>query len=179
MSYDRTDSVLTMTYHYKMKISKKQFEKIYDKQVDKIYRFVFLKVGSADIAQDLTSQTFTKAWKKAKSGLDIENPNAYIFQIARREIAGHYRQTSKVKIVSAESVQLVSGEDIEKDKGIQMEFEAIRTCLAELKEDQQNVLVLRYIDDRPIKEIAEMIGKKPGAVKMMIRRALDELREKI
>ena len=93
-----------------MKISKKKFEKIYDNQVDKIYRFVFLKVGSVDVAQDLTAQTFTKAWKQAKSGLDIENPNAYIFQIAKREIAGYYRQKYKVEIVSADSAQIVSGE---------------------------------------------------------------------
>ncbi len=162
-----------------MKISKQKFEKIYDNQVDKVYRFVFLKVGSVDIAQDLTAQAFTKAWKKAKSGLDIKNPSAYIFQIARREIAGHYRQASKMKIVSAEFVEIVSEENIEQNKGVQMEFETVRTCLAQLKEDQQNVLVLRYVDNRPIKEIAQIINKKPGAVKVMIHRALKELRDKM
>lgn len=159
-----------------MKISKKKFEKIYDNQVGKIYRFVFLKVGSIDIAQDLTSQTFIKAWKKAKAGLDIKNPNAYIFQIARREIAGHYRQASKIKIVSAESVEIVSEENIEQNQGIQMEFEAVRTSLTQLKEDHQNVLLWRYVDGRSVKEIAQLLGKEPNAVRVMIHRALKSLR---
>ena len=81
---------------------KKEFSKIYDKQVERIYRFIFLKVSSKEAAEDLTSETFLRTWKafeainQANAQLTpILNQNAFVFQIARNVIADYYRLRQK------------------------------------------------------------------------------------
>ena len=54
-----------------MKNLRKIFSKIYDRYIDKIYRFIFFKVNSQEIAQDLTSETFLKTWESFKNGNKI------------------------------------------------------------------------------------------------------------
>ena len=163
-----------------MRNPKKKFAKIYDKLVDKIYRFVFLKVGSEEVAEDLTAQVFAKGWERFSTGEDIRNPSAYLYQMARAEIANHFRQNSKFKLVSAETNQLADPQPgIEERQQGQSEIEALRTCLAKLNDDYQNVLIWRYLDGYSNKEIARMLEKSEGAVRVMLHRGLKELRQKM
>ena len=92
---------------------RKEFGKIYDKHIDKIYRFIFLKVSSQEIAQDLCSETFLKGWeayKNQKSNLknqkEIENVSAFLYRIARNLVTDHYRQKSRNQTVSTEFVSI-------------------------------------------------------------------------
>jgi len=162
------------------KSQEKQFEKIYDNYIDKIYRFVFLKVDSEEAAQDVTAQVFTKGWRKFKSGTRIKNVSAYLYQIARAEVANYYRGSRKYQIVSVESVQVVDTEqDIEKQQIKGSDIAEVKKLLGQLDEDSQNVLIWRYLDGYSNKEIAGMLGKSEGAVRVMIHRALAQLREKV
>lgn len=159
---------------------RRKFSKIYDQHIDKIYRFIFLKVDSEETAQDLTAQVFTKGWKKYKTGTDIKNINAYLFQIARNEIAGHYREESKINTVSTDAVAVVDDSvGPEETRQRQSDIQGIKQCLSQLKEDYQNVLIWRYTDGYSDEEIAEMLGKSKGAVRVMVHRALKELRGKM
>ena len=159
---------------------RKKFAKIYDANVAKIYRFVFLKVGSREIAEDLTSQVFTKGWKMVRTGADIKNHPAYLYQIARAEISNHYQKSNKFKIISAETVDIIDQTlPIEENQQKQSDFERIKNSLNSLNEESQNILVWRYIDERSIKEIAKMTQKSEGAVRVIIHRALKELRGKL
>ena len=158
----------------------KKFAKIYDKHIDKIYRFVFLKTGSKELAEDLTSQVFAKGWKKFKlQGAEIENMSAYLFQIARAEVASHYREEGRFKVVSAE----VS--DVEDEKS---GFEAlgqadgirgqdIQETLKKLDEDLQNIVIWHYVEGLPFKEIGKFLNRPEGTVRVMAHRALKELKE--
>jgi len=162
------------------KSQEKQFEKIYDDYLDKIYRFVFLKVDSEEAAQDVTAQVFTKGWRKFKSGTHIQNVSAYLYQIARAEVANYYRGSRKYQIVSVESVQVVDTEqDIEQQQIKGSDIAEVKKLLGQLDEDSQNVLIWRYLDGYSNKEIAGMLGKSEGAVRVMIHRALAKLKEKV
>jgi len=86
-----------------MKNLRKIFSKIYDRYIDKIYRFIFFKVNSQEIAQDLTSETFLKGWESFKNGTKIENPQAYLYKTARNLVIDFYREKGKVQIVSADN----------------------------------------------------------------------------
>lgn len=164
------------------KRQEKQFSRIYDNYIDKIYRFVFLKVGSEETAQDVTAQVFTKGWKKFKSGARIENVSAYLYQIARAEIANYYRGTNRYQVISTESVQIADLEGtpsaVESRQQLKGDIEKVKKILAQLDEDSQNVLIWKYLDNYSNKEIAEMLGKSEGAVRVMLHRALAQLREK-
>jgi len=159
---------------------KKKFTKIYDQHIDKIYRFIFLKVGSAETAEDLTAQVFTRGWKKFKSGEKIKNESAYLFQIARTQLANFYRQEAKYKIVSVSAIDIEdSAHTPEEEQKVKGEIKEMQDLLGELKEQYQDILILRYIDDYSISDIALMLNKSEGAVRVMLHRALGDLRKKI
>lgn len=165
-----------------MRNPKKKFSKIYDKYVEKIYRFVFLKVSSQEIAEDLTSAVFTKGWRKFKKEEDIQNVSAYLYQIARAEIANHYRGRSKFRTISTEASQIPifdSNPNSEESQQLQSDIVLLKNCLAKLSNDYQDVLVWRYIDGHSNREIAKILGKSRGAVRVMVCRALKALRTAI
>ena len=106
---------------------RKIFSSIYDKYVDKIYRFIFIKVSSQEIAEDLTSETFLRGWQVFKEREDIENPPAFLYQIARNLIIDHYREKGKAKIVSAEYTPIVDPrEDLEEKANLSSDLEEVR-----------------------------------------------------
>lgn len=164
---------------------KKNFSRVYDKNVRKIYRFIFLKVSSKETAQDLTSQTFLRAWEAFKKregnpGGKIENPSAFLYQIARNLVVDFYREKGRLETVSTENLSLADPQaDLEREAVLNSDFDLARKALANLKDDYQNVIVWRYLDDMSTAKIAELMDKKEGAVRVMIHRALKQLREEL
>jgi len=168
-----------------MKKEQKKFAKIYDKLVAKVFRFIFLKVDSPETAEDLTSQVFAKAFDRTvKRQAKVKNLPAYIYQLARAEVADYYRKNAKYKIISTESAQIfeqipdgqVSPED---SYQIQADLKALKTSLGELDEDAQNVLIWRYLDGLSYAQMAEIMEKPESTVRVMVHRALKELKEKL
>lgn len=162
-----------------MKNLKKIFTKIYDENVEKIYRFIFLKVDSKETAQDLTSKTFLKTWEAFKEK-KIENPRAFLYQVARNVIKDYYREKEKASIISLEEISLSdSFQEFQEKVNLNSEIERMKKALKELDEDYQNVLIWYYLDEIPIKEIAKMLNKTEGNIRVLIHRALNALREKL
>ncbi len=160
---------------------KKIFSKIYDQYIDKIYRFIFLKVNSVEVAEDLTSETFLRGWEafQAKKA-EIENPSAFLYQIARNLIVNHYREKSKAQIVSAEIAPIADPrQNLEEKAILASDLNLIRSALAELKEDYQNVIIWYYLDDLSIKEIAKMLDRTEPAIRVLIHRALKALKNQL
>ncbi len=170
---------------------RKQFSKIYDQNVERIYRFIFLKVSSQEIAEDLTSEVFTRGWqaykdqrlktKDQKEKCDIKNVTAFLYQIARNLIADHYRQKAQAQFVSMENVTPVvdTGVNLEEQALLRSDFDGVRTALSNLKEDYREVIVWYYLDELKVPEIAKILGKSEEAVRVQIHRALNALREKL
>ncbi len=161
------------------------FSGIYDKYIDKIYRFIFLKVNSQEVAQDLTSETFLRGWEAFEKsyspnpgGEKIENMQAFLYQIARNLTTDFYREKGKAQIVSAENLGIIDPQaNLEEKAEFNSDFEQIKAHLADLKEDYQEVIILHYINDLSMKEIAKTLNKPEGTIRVMIHRGLKELRE--
>jgi len=158
----------------------KEFSKIYDQHIDKIYRFVYLKVSSQETAQDICSETFLRCWKRYKTTKNtIENPQAFLYRIARNLVIDHYRQKGKVQIIPTEAIPIPiidPSQNIEEMAMLTSDVNTIRLTLAKLKDDYQNVLIWHYLDDLSISEIAKMSEKSEGAVRVQLHRALEALR---
>ena len=166
-----------MSYPNLMANLRKTFSKIYDQYIDKIYRFIFLKVNSQEIAQDLTSETFLRGWESFKNGNKIENPQAFLYKIARNLVTDHYREKGKAKIVSAEYVKITDPRtNLEEKALLKSDFDNVRTALVSLKEEYQDIIIWYYLDDLSISEIAKMLDKSEGATRVMLYRALKTLR---
>ncbi|MCX6760092.1 MAG: RNA polymerase sigma factor [Candidatus Nealsonbacteria bacterium] len=158
---------------------KEEFSKIYDQYVEKIYRFVFLKVNSKDVAEDLCSEVFTRCWKTFTTGNQnpIDNVQAFLYQIARNLVIDHYREKGKAQIVSTDSVPIIDTRtSFEEWMNKKSDLETIRKALANINDDYQNMVIWHYIDDLSIPEIAVMTEKSEGAVRTCLSRALGDLR---
>lgn len=163
------------------------FTRLYDRYVEAIYRFAVLKLPTEEDAQDITSETFLKAWAHIRSGGEISHVRAFFYQIARNLIADRYRRESHVTQIAVTLEALETStqiEGLEGDRGrskrmleARADFSLLLKQLDRLKEDYRDVLTLRLIDDLPFPVIAEILGKNAGHIRVIFHRALKALKD--
>lgn len=159
---------------------RKTFSKIYDEYIKKIYRFILLKVSSEDIAKDICSETFLKAWEAYKKDSKIENVQAFLYTIAKNLVIDFYRKRGRTEVISADQIPIIDpGPRLEDQIAITSDFEQVKASMANLKEDYQNVIVWSYIDDLPISEVAKMMDKTEETTRVTLHRALKALKNEI
>jgi len=162
-----------------MENQRKIFTQIYDAYINKIYRFIFLKVNSQDIAQDLCSETFIRAWNCFKDK-EIDNPQAFLYQIARNLVVDHYREKGKTQTIQVENVPIIdSSIDIEGESLKGSDLGDIQAVMANIKSEYQDIVTLHYIEDLTVPEIAKMLNKTEGNVRVTLHRALKSIKSKI
>jgi len=157
-----------------------QFSSIYDQYIDKIYRFVYLKVSSEEIAEDITSKVFLKGWEAFKNqNTEIRNPGAFLYQIARNAVVDHYREKGRSKIVSSEVLPEITNSDPNlQDKAIlSADVKVVKNAIKKLKKEHQDIIIWHYLEDMPINSIAELMDKPAGTVRVMLHRGLKDLRD--
>ena len=159
-----------------------QFSEIYDQYIEKIYRFVYLKVNSQETAEDLTSKVFIKGWEAFQSPKEeIKNPGAFLYQIARNAVIDHYREKGRSKVVSVDaSGQIADPGTSAHDRAIfNADVSLVKTAIQKLKKDYQDVLIWHYLDDMPIADIAKNMDKPAGTIRVMLHRGLKDLKKLI
>jgi RNA polymerase sigma-70 factor (ECF subfamily) len=159
-----------------------QFSLIYDQYIEKIYRFVYLKVNSQESAEDITSKVFLRAWKAySKEKSQIENMGAFLYKIAGNAVIDHYREKGRSKTISAEiSPELADFRANLQDRAIlNADINNIKKVIQSLKKEYQDIIIWHYLEDMPISEIAELMGKPEGTVRVMLHRGLSNLKEMI
>lgn len=161
-----------------MNNTKEDFSEIYDKYIDKIYRFIFIKVNSEDTAQDLASETFLRFWELFSNDKKIDNIQAFLYKIAKNLVIDYYRGKGKVKIVPIESTSIIDdSKGLEEKVQDNLNILEVKAALTGLKEDYQDIIIWHYLDDLSISEIAVISEKSEGAVRVMLHRALKDLKE--
>jgi len=156
------------------------FAKIYDVYVTKMFRFIAYKVGNREVAEDLTSDLFLKLWEYLTDGKDheIQSLNGLIYRMARNIVIDHYRRQSSVAECSIEDILHLGVDTGEVEKvHLQIESAKLLELIRTLKSEYQEVLLLRYIEELSIREIAVVMEKKRGAVRVMLHRATKTVRE--
>lgn len=162
--------------------SKNEFSSIYDKFVEKIYRFISVKVNSTEIAEDLTSDTFLRCWNIYKNDKNsIENIQAFLYKIARNLVVDHYRKTARTNIVSIDNYPILdSSDNISESMNKKSDMDNIKTVMANLgNPDYQDVITLHYVDDLSIKEISTILDKSEENVRVLLHRALKAVKNKV
>lgn len=160
--------------------NEQKFLEFYDEYVTKIYRYVYFRVGSEQVAQDLTSDTFLKTWEYMKQGNFIGNLSAMTYQVCRNVISDYFRKNNSLPINLDEiaEINLIDTANKVSDKTAEsLETEEILSCLKLIKVDYQEIIIWRFIDDFEIEEIAQILGKSEGSVRTLISRAVKALRE--
>jgi RNA polymerase sigma-70 factor (ECF subfamily) len=154
------------------------FGSLYDYYQPKIYRFVLVKVGRREEAEDLTHQTFLNAWQNISGYKHMCFPfSSWLYKIARNQITDYYRaKRDNTSIDNADPEYFIAPASIQLDLGLKMEFDRVRDAMLKLKPEYQDVIIMRFVEDAPIKEVASALGKSEGAIKLLQHRAINELR---
>ena len=155
---------------------KQAIAELYNGHVDAIYRYVWPRVRDETIAEDLTAQVFLKALE----GLPAYEPSgkpflAWLYRIAYARVVDHWRKQERRATLPLEDtmpareprpMDLLEAED---------DWVTAVDLLAQLTDDQQEVLMLRFIGEMSLSEVAETMGKTLGATKAVQHRALASL----
>lgn len=152
------------------------FGELYDRYVDQVYRYVYYRVGSQQVAEDLTSETFLRALRRIASftwqGRDV---GAWFVTIARNLIADHYKSGRYRLELTTEDVALSGGaaavDGPEPEVLEAMQNEVLLTAVKQLGPEQQECIVLRFLQGLSVAETAQVMGKNEGAVKALQYRA--------
>jgi RNA polymerase sigma-70 factor (ECF subfamily) len=159
------------------------FGELYGRYVDRIYRYVYFKVGSREHAEDITGQTFLKAWD-AIGGYEWRNHpfGAWLFRIAHNLVVDYHRARREVLSLDDASPQLegrASRDTVRPDRILAelIATDRVRSAIGRLTEEQQQVLILRFFEGLSTGEVADIMGKRRGAVRGLQFRALSALRE--
>jgi len=179
----KKDSLKEKFLIFKVKQNKdaEAYARLYDYYVDRIFRFILFKVSSVEVAEDLTSEVFLKTWEYINRTTEkIGNFNALIYRVARNAVIDYYRSKSrKFQSIDDEEAfnEIEDKRNLEKEVSVKLEVQNIQNHLAKLKDIYREVIVLKYIEDFSIAEIAEVMEKKKGAVRVLLHRALKALKE--
>lgn len=149
----------------------------YSELVDAIFRFIYFRTNNKKIAEDLTQDCFLNAVQYLQNKA-IDNLKAFLYKTARNKVIDYYRR--KDKIVYSDEAVFANEKNFSNSSDEIMvlgDAKMIVEKLSLLEPDDKEVLVLRFIEDFEIKEIAEIIGKSPTAARVKIFRALRKLRK--
>ena len=154
------------------------FGKIYDLHVDRIYRHIYYRVSSKEEAEDLTQQVFINAWKALPRFKKTSSPFlAWLMTISHNLIVNYYRSRKDKEQLSTEITAGDLGSDPEKLAEVNFEQEWLKAAISQLPEEQQQVIMMSFVEGFTGKEIAAAMGKKEGAVRVLQHRGLKKIRE--
>jgi len=156
------------------------FGELYDRYVDVVYRYVYYRVSSVTLAEDLTSETFIRALRRISSytwqGRDF---GAWLVTIARNLIADHFK-SGRYRLEVATSDLVEAGAD-QREEGPENEVltaitnEALLEAVKALNAEQQECISLRFLQGMSVAETAAIMGKNEGAIKALQYRAVKSL----
>lgn len=176
-----------LLYRVRAKRDAEAFGRLYDQYVTSIYRFVYLKVPTREIAEDVTSETFLRFWQAVLDAQDILNIRAYLYRIARNLVVDYYRKQESTEPISGsvtfldeQTSSYNEGELSDRSRNARLiearaDLQIVLERIGRLKEDYQDVLKLRLIDGLAFGDIAKIIGKSAGNVRVIYHRALKAL----
>jgi RNA polymerase sigma-70 factor (ECF subfamily) len=159
---------------------KDAFGEIYQRYLDPIYRYIFFRVGVTEDAEDLTESVFIKVWEALPGYRSMGLPlSSWIFRIAHNIVVDFHRKKGNETISLEEKDEWVDPGQAEQGPLSQViakeNISRLSKAILMLSEEQQQVIVLRFLEGMSHKEIGRIIGKHDGACRMIQLRAIDTL----
>jgi RNA polymerase sigma-70 factor (ECF subfamily) len=149
---------------------------LYESHLERIYRYVYYRVGSESEAEDLCEHVFLKAWE----AIDRYEPRgapfaAWLYRLAHNLVIDHYRGRHPSMPIEDVIEAEEPGADVLVSVESQLEAEEVRAALQKLNPEHQQLIVLRFIEGLSHAEVAQLIGKSEGATRVIQHRALQAL----
>lgn len=154
------------------------FAELYDAHADSVYRYLLYRVREPSDAEDLTSEVFTRAFAnihryrwQGKSFL------AWLYTIARNAVTDR-RRRDRPTVDIDDAYGLAEDGPTAHERAVHgEEVDALRGAVKHLTTEQQEVLVLRFVENMSSRQVAKVLGKNEGAIRALQFRALGRLRK--
>jgi len=159
-----------------------RFGELYDHYVDRIYSYIYHRVGNVHDAEDLTSRTFFRALSHLPSYENKGIPfSAWLYRIAHNLVANWHRDRRRRPLVTLDEVALKSSSAPYPEEAASTEDDSrlLREGIKELDPTRQELLVLKFTEGLSNAEIGAIMGRSEGAIKSLYHRTLLQLRKEL
>lgn len=162
-----------------MKFGKRHaVEQAYLDHSDEIFRFLYWQAGDTDLAEDLTSEVFIRAWNHTEIFENAEhNARAWLYTVARNLLKDHWRKKQAVAL--DDIPEPLSDQDVVGDAIVNEEHTQIHAAIATLDERMQTVVILRFLQHLPVRSVAGIMQISEANVRTIQFRALKELKKRL
>jgi RNA polymerase sigma-70 factor (ECF subfamily) len=163
------------------------FGKLYDQYYSQIFNYVLRRVANIEIAQDITSEAFFKALNNLRQFHWRNVPfSSWLYRIAINQITDYFRK-GKQEMFSLEEIPdsitpsnpSIESEVLEAEEELRRheDFLLLHENISKLPIKYQDVITLRFFENKQIKEIGEILGKREGTIKSLLHRGLKKLKK--
>ena len=163
-----------------------QFDALYRKYLAQVYAYALYELADHHAAEDATERTFLRALAalprfreqaRAEDGPEASTFRVWLFRIARNVVANERRSRRRMPAASLDAVLgaglvIADGVDLEGDIVTRDEAATALAVVRSLPDDRRRALLLRFVDEMSTAEIAGVLGRSEGAVRVLIHRAL-------
>ena len=142
---------------------------LYDSALPEVYGYLLSRCGQKALAEDLTAETFLAAVDACQRDTAPELSVAWLIGVARHKLADHWRRTAREE----RGLRVVAGERVEPEDpwDERLDILVARDVLADLGPHHRAVLTLRYLDGRPVAEVADCLDRTVHATEALLSRA--------
>lgn len=157
----------------------KEFLAAYDEFGDAIFRFLTMKIADRETARDLTQETFTRAWDFCVEGGEIREWRPFLYRTAYNLVVDVYRKKKSVSLdalVEDDGFAITDNGVGEKSTVARAEMSRVREAIDKLDVTYRDIILLRFTEDLPPKEIARITGLSENVVSVRIHRGVGKLR---
>lgn len=158
-------------------------DRIYNLYADKVFRYLYARLGQREIAEDLTADVFVRMLQvmprfEVNLARPVSSFSAWLYRIAGNLLRDHYRRQSHRNHADlADHLDLASdGPALAQQIAANEDCHELFGAISLLNEEQQSVVIYRFGEQLSVQEVAGLMGKSEGAVKALQHRALTALR---
>lgn len=157
---------------------KKKFLEAYDLYSEPIYRHCFFRVFSKPRAEELAQETFIKAWQYMAAGNEVLNLRAFLYKVANNLIIDESRKKKEesLQALIEESESFEPAHDGHRDIERGALFKEVIVVIQTLPHDDRDMLIMRYVDDLDLHEIADILGITVNNVSVKLNRIMKVLK---
>jgi len=154
----------------------KAISELYKRHVQSIYRYIYYRVGDVNVAEDLTADVFLRALEGLEGFTYRGIPfSAWLHRIAHARVTDYFRQQARRELLPLDERLVATEKGLQAMLEARLDHEELQSAIAQLTTDQQQVIILKFVEGLSNAEVARILGKSEGAVKSLQHRALNSL----
>jgi len=153
------------------------FGSLYNQYQPAIYRFILLKISEKASTEDITHQVFLNAWQNIGNYQSQGFPfSSWLYRIAHNAVIDYYR--TQKKHLNLETIEETAVSDnLEEKIDEKFELKLVKEAIKELSDEQQSIIIMKFVEELTNKEIAVALGKSEGAIKTAQHRSLENIKK--